>query len=151
MKTCKNNNGIAAFATKTLNSVAGLPKNSRENPTDPIGQQQGIYTFVWCNICCYTGQGLFRNGKQIPAPYSTQQCPHPQIWDPPVPVWVGVHSPSDGDEQPRDESCLQGQLKGHFLGDNRHLVSAKNHLKSPMPPLGTASPRPLLWPSKISP
>lgn len=45
--------------------------------------------------------------------------------DTPVPVWVVVDGPSDGDEQPGDESCLQGQLEGDFLGDNRDLVLAK--------------------------
>lgn len=38
---------------------------------------------------------------------------------PPVPVWVGVDGPRDGYEHPRDESCLQGQLKGDFLGEKR--------------------------------
>ncbi|KAI1237480.1 hypothetical protein IHE44_0013554 [Lamprotornis superbus] len=82
---------------------------------------------------CYSGME-----SKLQPPCSTQQCP----MEAPVPVWVGLHSPSDGDEQPRDNSCLQGQLKGDFLGDNRDLVSAKNHVKSPMPPLGTASPGP---------
>lgn len=46
----------------------------------------------------------------------------------PVPVWVGVDGPCDGYEQPRDESCLQGQLEGDFLADNRDLVLVKSRL-----------------------
>lgn len=90
---------------------------------------------------------MFRDGEEIPAPPGP---PSSAPQKPPVPVCMGVHSPSDGDEQPRDKSCLQGQLKGDSLGDNRDLRSPKNHVKSPVPPLGTANLTPLQWPSKIS-
>lgn len=49
----------------------------------------------------------------------------PRRWTPPVPVGVGVDGPCDGYEHPRDKACLQGQLEGDFLEDDRDLVLAK--------------------------
>lgn len=81
---------------------------------------RGIFDF-------YTKQVLFRNRKQISLVHSVapNRNPPPSVLDTPVPVWVGVDGPCDGDEQPGDESCLQGQLEGDFLGDNRDSVLVK--------------------------
>lgn len=78
--------------------------------------------------CSSATEGKFQPPCSCPA--TPHREPPPSVTDTPtpVPVWVAVDGPGDGYEQPRDESCLQGQLEGDFLADNGDLVLVKSTL-----------------------
>lgn len=137
MKTCNDNNASAAFFS--FYQSPGLFCRTCRNPQAPLGDSRA-FTRLFSVILdftpgrCYSG----RESKFQPLLAPSQlpmEPPCPQRWThththPPIPVGVGVDGACDGYERPRDESSLQGQLEGDFLGDNGDLLLAESHLQS---------------------
>lgn len=119
MKTCKDNNGIAAFATKALESVTGLPKNSRKKtPQTPLGNNSAFtHLFrVMFDVTpgrCYSGmESKFQ--PFLLHPQCLMESPHPRSWTPQYLFGLGFTVPVMVMSSRGTSPACRGSSKGTF-------------------------------------